>query len=290
MKFKASNWEKAKQKLTKTYSKSISRMAGGLAFYSDKAGDGNMGTSQVNLSLASFVPLNRENILSLGLQASVVQRKVDFSKLIFPEQYNGTAYDPNISNGEDARSQNFIYPDIATGINWSYGSSKKSMGSKKSIKSNVGFSMYHINQPKQKFLTGSNEKLNAKFVLHGDLLIGIKNTNIALEPSYLIQFQGPSKEIIIGMICKYYFKEDSKYTGIIKQSAFAIGGAFRNKDAFIISALVESGQYAFGFSYDLNTSKLSSVSTGRGGPEIFLRFVTPNPFLYQMKTKARYRL
>ncbi|MES2286939.1 MAG: PorP/SprF family type IX secretion system membrane protein [Bacteroidota bacterium] len=291
MKFKASNWEKAKQNKTKAYSKSISRMAGGIAFYSDKAGDGNMGTSQVNLSLASFVPINRENILSMGLQASVVQRKVDFSKLIFPDQYNGTAYDPNISNGENANSQNFIYPDIATGINWSYSSSKKkSMGSTKNFKSNVGVSMYHINQPKQKFLTASSEKLNAKFVLHGDLLIGIKNTNVALEPSYLIQFQGPSKEIIIGMICKYYFKEDSKYTGIIKQSAFGIGGAFRNKDAFIVTALVESGQYACGFSYDLNTSKLTSVSTGRGGPEIFLRFVTPNPFLYQMKTKARYRL
>ena len=89
---------------------------------------------------------------------------------------------------------------------------------------------------------------------------------------------------------KYYSKEDSKYTGIVKQSSFALGAAYRNLDALILSAVVESGQYAIGFSYDLNVSKLITASTGRGGPEIFLRFVTPNPFLYQMRSKSKYNL
>jgi type IX secretion system PorP/SprF family membrane protein len=73
MKFKASNWEKVDQNLTKTYKKSFSRLAGGLSFFSDKAGDGNMSTSQVNLSLASFVPVSAKSSLSVGLQASMVQ-------------------------------------------------------------------------------------------------------------------------------------------------------------------------------------------------------------------------
>lgn len=291
MKFKTSNWEKADQNKTKAYKKSISRLAGGLSFYSDKAGDGNMGTSQVNLSLASFVPLNVKNSLSVGFQASVVQRTIDFSKLTFPDQYNGTGYDPNINSGENAASQNFVYPDFAGGVNWSYGYSEKaSVVANNAFKSNVGVSMYHINEPKQKFLTGSNEKLSRKYILHGDFLMGIKNTNVVLAPSYLLQIQGTSKEMILGMMCKYYFKEDSKYTGIIKRSAFGLGAAYRNSDALILSALIESGQYAIGFSYDVNTSKLSTASSGRGGPEIFIRFITPNPFLYQMRTKAKYNL
>jgi hypothetical protein len=49
MKFKASNWEKADKFKTKTYKQSFSRMAGGLSFFRDKAGDGNMGSTQVNL-------------------------------------------------------------------------------------------------------------------------------------------------------------------------------------------------------------------------------------------------
>lgn len=290
MKFKASNWEKSDENKTKAYKKSFSRLAGGLSFYNDKAGDGNMGTSQVNLSLASFVPINVKNSLSVGLQTSIVQRKVDFSKLIFPDQYNGTAYDPNMSNGEDASSQSFTYPDIAAGFNWSYGYSEKAMAANNSFKANAGVSLYHVNRPKQRFLTGSNERLSPKLVLHGDFILGLKNTNVALAPSYLVQLQGPNTEILVGMMYKYYFKEDSKYTGFIKQSAFGLGAAYRNLDALIVSAQVEFGQYAIGFSYDLNTSKLTRASTGRGGPEIFLRFVTPNPFLYQMHSKAKYHL
>lgn len=285
MKFKTSNWEKAGQNKTKAYQKSVSKLAGGLSFFNDKAGDGNMGTTQVMLSLASFVPIDKKNSLALGLQAGVVQRTLDFSKLVFPDQYNGTTYDPSINSGENQSSQNFIFPDFATGVNWSYGHSERSIAANNDFKANAGFSMYHINQPKQKFLIGSSEKLKRKYVLHGDFLIGIKHTNMAIVPSYLLQFQGASKEIIFGVMCKYYNKADSKYTGFVKRSAFGLGAAYRNADALIISALVESGQYAVGFSYDLNLSKLSVASTGRGGPEIFLRFVTPNPFLYQMKAK-----
>lgn len=290
LKFKGRNWEKAKMNMTKAYFKSVSKMAGGISFYRDIAGDGNMGTSQVNLSLASFVPINKKNMLSLGMQASVVQRTIDFSKLIFTDQYNGISYDPNVYSGENVSAQNYIYPDFGAGINWNFSSTEKFMGTKRSFLSNFGVSMFHINQPKQNFLVESSQKLNAKYVFHGDFLIGIKNTNVALVPSYLIQLQGVTKEMMFGMICKYYFNEDSKYTGIIKQSSYGIGAAYRNLDALIISAYVESGQYTFGFSYDINTSKLTAASFAQGGPEIFIRFVTPNPFLYQMKTKSRYKL
>ena len=291
MKFNPSNWEKAEQHMTKTYKKSFARLAGGLSFYSDKAGDGNMGTSQVNLSLASFVPIDKKNSISVGMQASVVQRTIDFSKLVFPDQYNGSTYDPSINNGENAAAQNFIYPDFAAGINWSYGYSEKASVVVNNIfKSNVGFSVYHINEPNQKFFTENNAKLSRKYVLHGDFSIGIKGKNIALVPSYLLQFQGVSQEIIVGMMCKYYFKEDSKYTGFIKKSGLGLGAAYRNNDAIIFSAQLESGQYAVGFSYDINTSGLSAASSAHGGPEIFIRFVTPNPFLNQMSTRAKYNL
>jgi type IX secretion system PorP/SprF family membrane protein len=291
MKFNPSNWEKVEQHMTKIYKKSFARLAGGLSFYNDKAGDGNMGTSEVNFSLASFVPINQKNSISVGLQASVVQRTIDFSKLIFPDQYNGSTYDPNISNGENAAAQNFIYPDFAAGINWSYGYSEKaSVVAKNIFKSNVGFSVYHINEPNQHYFTDNNGKLDRKYILHGDFAIGIKDKNISLDPSYLVQLQGPSKEVILGMMCKYYFKEDSKYTGFIKRSGLGFGAAYRSNDAIILSTLFESGQYAVGFSYDVNISGLSVASSAHGGPEIFIRFVTPSPFLNQMSTRAKYNL
>jgi type IX secretion system PorP/SprF family membrane protein len=283
LKFKASNWEKNQPyTLTRFYKKSFSRLAGGLSFYSDKAGDGNMGSNQVNLSLATFIPINKNTSLSAGLQASVVQRQVDFAKLSFPNQYNGLGgYNNTINSGENYSSQNFIYPDFAGGVLWSYGFNEKSIAANNELKASLGAAMFHINQPKQKYLEVTNERLNAKYVIHGDFLIGIRNTNVAFAPSFMASFQGPSTEILAGTLIKYYFKDDSKYTGFIKRSAFSIGGFYRNRDAMILSAMIEYEQYAIGFSYDLNTSKLTNASTGRGGPEIFIRFVTPNPFLFQ---------
>lgn len=290
MKFKPTNWTDVDPHLTRTFKKTFSRIACGLSFFSDKAGDGNMGISQVNLSFASFVPISRNNSLSLGLQASIVQRTLDFSKLIFPVQYNGSGYDPNISNRENAALQNYIYPDFACGVNWSYGYSQKAIAANDEFKSNVGVSIYHINRPKQNFLIGSDERLSMKYNLHCDFLIGIKNTNIGLAPTCLVAIQKTSLEILGGTLIKYYFHEESKYTGTIKRSSFGLGAFYRNKDAVILSTLIEYKQYAIGFSYDINTSKLSIASSGKGGPEVFIRFSSANPFLYQMKTKSRYKL
>jgi type IX secretion system PorP/SprF family membrane protein len=287
MKFKASNWEKADKFKTKTYKKSFSRMAGGLSFYRDKAGDGNMGSTQANLTLATFIPVSKHSSLSVGLQASIVQKSVDVSKLVFPNQYAITGYDPNLNSGEYYAAQNFIYPDFAGGINWSYGFNEKSIGANNEKRANVGVAVYHVNQPKQIYLDDSNERLNAKYIFHADMLYGIKRTNVALIPSFIATFQGPSLEMIEGFMIKYYFKEDSKYTGIIKRSGLGFGVSYRNQDAAILSALLEYENYAVGVSYDLNTSKLTEATTGRGGPEIFVRFVTPNPFLYQ-KSRARF--
>ncbi|MCX6294605.1 MAG: PorP/SprF family type IX secretion system membrane protein [Bacteroidetes bacterium] len=282
MKFKASSWDKVDPFRTKAYKKAFNRLAGGLAFYSDKAGDGNMGTNQANLSLATFVKAGDYSSFSLGLQGGIVQKTVDYSKFIFSNQYNGTTgYDQSIVNGEHFGSQSFVYPDFAAGLLWNYSKDEKAIGENNQIKADVGFGMFHINKPKQKFLVGTNEQLFSKYVIHGKLLMGIPHSNVALVPSILVELQGSSKEILGGMMFKYYLKEDSKYTGYVKRSSIGLGVSYRYKDAVIVSALLEMGHYAVGLCYDINTSALTKVSTLRGGPEIMLRFNSANPFLFQ---------
>jgi type IX secretion system PorP/SprF family membrane protein len=288
MKFKASNWDRVDKFKTKTYKRAFNRVAGGLSFYSDKAGDGNMGSTQVNLSLATFIPTGRTSALSVGLQASMVQRSIQYSKLLFPNQFDGASYDPNISNMENAAIQSFIYPDFAGGILWSYGYNERSIAANNEFRANVGAAVYHINEPRQEWLQETTERINPKFVLHGDFLIGIRNSNVGIAPTYMVEIQRPSTEVVVGSYIKYYFKDDSKYTGFIKRSDFGIGAFYRSNDAFIVAGIVEFGQYAIGVSYDLNTSQLTKASTGRGGMEIFIRFVTPNPFLYQKKSNASF--
>lgn len=288
MKLKANNWEKQGNHATMKFKKSFSRNALGLSFFSDKAGDGNMGTTQANLSYATFIPISDKGSLSLGLQASVVQRKVDYTKLLWNDQYGANGYDNTLDAGETFTNGNFIYPDFAAGLLYSYGFNEKAIGANNQFKMDIGASMYHLASPKQKYLTETSERLLSKYVVHGKFLIGIRNTNFSLAPSYIFQLQGSTKEFIAGSMFRYNFKEDSKYTGYVKGSTFSIGAFYRNKDAMIAQAMLEFGQYAIGCSYDINTSGLNKVSTSRGGFEIFLKFVTPSPYLYQKRGKAKF--
>jgi hypothetical protein len=164
-----------------------------------------------------------------------------------------------------------------------YSREEKSIGENNQLKVDAGVGMFHINKPKQKFLVGTSEKLFSKYVVHGRALIGIPHSNVGIAPSFICQIQGPTKEIIAGAMVKYYLKNDSKYTGYIKRSSIGLGASYRYKDAVIVAALLEVGQYAIGFSYDINTSSLSKVSSLRGGPEIVLRFNSANPYLFQKR-------
>lgn len=284
--FKTSSWNKVEgQSMTFTKS-SFNKFSGGLSFYSDRSGDGNMSINQLNLSLASFVNINSNSKLSLGLQGSFAQRKIDYSKLSFSNQFNGAGYDPGASNSENIASQVFVYPDLAGGVNWSFATKDNLVSENGQRKVNVGIALYHINQPRQFYLTGSSPKLNMKYVLHGDFLFGITGTNMAIAPSYLFQFQGPNKELMAGALIKYYIKEDSKYTGIIQRTSVNIGVFYRHQDAVIFSFSYDKRQqYSIGFSYDVNISGLSKTTKFSGGPEITFKYNTANAYLYQKKTK-----
>jgi hypothetical protein len=56
-------------------------------------------------------------------------------------------------------------------------------------------------------------------------------------------------------------------------------------DAFIPVLSIEFGQYTMGISYDINVSKLKTASSGRGGLELSIRFVSPNPFVYKSASR-----
>ncbi|MBI3519642.1 MAG: PorP/SprF family type IX secretion system membrane protein [Bacteroidetes bacterium] len=286
--FKTSNWEKADKRRGMIFKKSKNRMSGGLSIYNDKAGDSKMGTLNTSLTYAMFFPLSQYSNLSFGLQGGFVQRKMDGTSLIYGAQYNGSTYDPNLPSGEYYTRQSFMYGDMSSGALYTYMRDEKSIAANDQINAQVGFSVYHLTRPQQNFLYGESDRLYRKYVFHGNLLFGVPNSKVGIAPSWLVQVQGPSKEILAGMMFKYYIKDNTKYTGFIKRSSVGIGVYYRSGDAIITSLLVELGKFAVGFSYDVNMSKLATVSKGRGGPEITLRMMTPSAFLYQRRSKAMY--
>lgn len=285
-KFRPSNWSKVEGQSMRFTKNSFSRMAGGLSCYNDKAGDGNMTSTRLNLSLSTFVKVSKYSNLSLGLQGGFVQRRIDFSKLVFSNQYTGSGYDASLMSGENTASQSFNYFTFSAGVNWSYNAKENILVANEQTKANLGLAIYNINQPKQFYLQDRNSKLAVKAVFHGDLLYTFRGTNIGVAPSYVLQFQGKNSELIAGTFLKYYIKEDSKYTGIILRSSINFGAFYRYGDAVILCVNFDKRQkYSIGFSYDINLSGFSKGTYLRGGPEFTLRFNTANAYLYQKMPK-----
>ena len=287
-KLKASNWDLVEKTRTMIFKQSFNKLAAGLSVYKDKAGTSNLENLNVNLSIAMRFPINIKNSISFGLQGSFVQKSVNRSKLLYPDQFNGAYYDANMLSQDAQNSATLIYPDFGSGLVYTYDKNERVAAIANQIKFQLGYAVYHLTQPNKHFVAStSNEKLYMKQVVYADLLYDIKNSNIGLAPSVLIQLQGPSKEILAGITVKRYFKDASKYTGIVKRTSFNMGVFYRNKDAVIPSFSLDLDRISVGYSYDINISNLANASKLKGGSEITLKFKSTNPYLYQRKSRSK---
>ncbi|MBS1634744.1 MAG: PorP/SprF family type IX secretion system membrane protein [Bacteroidetes bacterium] len=242
----------------------------GLDVFSDNAGSGQYKTTQANLSISGIVSINDASRISGGIMLGYAQHSLNRGSYTWGNQYNGLAYDGTMASGEPTASNNFGMLDLGAGVAYTYGSKEQYMTANNAKRITIGVSVFHPNQPAYSYYSNGT-KLYMKYVFHGDAALGIKNTNLVLKPSYIIFIQGPAKEITPGMTFQYILQDASKYTGNKKFSAVSVGGYYRAKDAFIAVAKFDFNTYAIGFSYDVNLSKLRTVSSTRGGFEITLR-------------------
>lgn len=257
----------------------------GLQLYNDQSGDGKMTTSQALLSLTGIVKVSKFSKLSTGIMAGIGQRSINYNALKWNEQYNGTSYDPSLPSGENQTNSVYKYPDLGAGICWSYGKKEYFISANNGNKAMIGISGSHFNIPRYSYNQLSTEKLRSKIIVHGNMEIAVKRTNMLVIPEFLYVRQGKTQELNAGVMLKYILVESSRITGFIKGSAVGLGLNYRNKDAMITSVLFEHGNFAIGLSYDVNLSPLKAASKMQGGFEIALRFVTPNPFLLDGKAR-----
>ncbi|MFH0867409.1 MAG: PorP/SprF family type IX secretion system membrane protein [Bacteroidota bacterium] len=243
----------------------------GLQFYNDRAGEAGMGTTQFNLSFSSIKKMSEYTNVAVGIQGGFAQKSLSSTGMTWDSQYDGMAYNPALPTGETSLASSVFYPDISAGILWSFAKGEMYTTANNALKASIGLAFFHANRPNQSF-TGNTDRLYSKYIVHGGISMGIKNTTLSVIPGFMLAFQGSAKEIIIGSHFKYNLQEASKYTGYIKGRALYIGGHFRFKDALILSSFLELDKYAFGFSYDINISGLNQVTNGLGGLEITLRY------------------
>lgn len=245
----------------------------GLDFFSDKAGDGAMGTTTGQLHLSGVLAADDNNLISAGIYGGFGQRSLHYDKLYWDNQYINGALDLNAPSNEPAAVSGRTYLDVGAGLAWFYGTGHSTITSNDARNFTLGFSAQHLNQPVYSFYGNPDAKLPMKFVGHGEAEIGLKNYSLVLEPGYIAMVQGGHHEINAGMLVKYLLKEASHYTGRVKQDAFVLGGYYRFGDALNVVTAYEINTLRIGMSYDINLSDLTSASSARGGFELSLRFM-----------------
>lgn len=251
----------------------------GLGFYKDVAGDTEFGTTSITLSSSALLKLDELNVLSLGIQGGVMQNSIN-SNMRWGNQYDGNGYNESIASGESATFDSAPFVgDFNAGVVWNYGTSESTITSHDLFSMQAGFSVSHITRQRFK-LTTFEENLHNRFTLHGKSFIGIKNSPYAAVPGFIWQKQGPSSELVVGSYFRTMLKNESRYTGIFKESALSIGLFYRAGDAFIPKVALEMMNFNLGVSFDFTSSGLSEPTGGNGGLEISLQYIVPVEMRY----------
>ncbi len=249
-----------------------------------------MSLLEMELSLAYHIKTSNESYISAGIQGGFGQRSLDETALRYGNQYDGTGHNGTYSSGETILPTGFVYPDFSIGASYSYGVNSNRVISNNGydgVKINAGIGIHHAPFLKNSFLNNSDNKQNFRYIAHGLTSFGMSGTNLAIQPSGFFAYQNGAKEFTVGTYFRYNLQEKSRFTKFASGAAFSLGTHYRTGDAFILSALIETGSIAIGTSYDFNLSGLSPASNGRGGLEISLRYISPNPFGLR-KTQARF--
>lgn len=253
------------------------QLSAGLFVFNDKAGDANMGISQMNLSTATRVNISNKDYLKGALQAGFAQRTINVSAVTWDSQFDGMQFDINAPSGERTDARNFLFFDVSAGMLWNH-----VVDDQKYF--NAGLASFHIAQPNYSYYSGVRTRLHRRWCFNADASISVKHKNYKFLPSLLIMKQGTTKEITLGLVVRYMKGLDSEYTGNLKSSSVYFGSYYRYGDALILYTRMDyQNKVGLALSYDLNLSKLHVVSHVRGGLELSL-FYNFNPPPVTVKT------
>ncbi|MEO1261977.1 MAG: PorP/SprF family type IX secretion system membrane protein [Bacteroidota bacterium] len=235
----------------------------GVMFYNDKAGLLELSTTSILISGAfhKALDLKSTQYISLGFQAGVAQKNVNYADVTFEDQFNGTTGFSNPTN-ERLPDNNFAIGDYSVGLNYVFSPQYSKM------RFFVGGAMHHFNEPSISFYHNDNpetdlpdNKLDARYSGQVSAFLPVSD-GIQLQPRMIIDKQGNHLKMDAGMNIRF---DASEYKNI----AIHLGGYLRpvqdydestRLDALVTLLGVEFNNVLIGMSYDLNLGELSDFN------------------------------
>ncbi len=237
----------------------------GVNMLRQKAGNGGYNYTTANASLAyTGVTFNEGNQrLVFGMQAGLVQKRFDVTKLTFGDQWNPvTGFTNTTPTAEQLRNNNKSNLDVGAGVMYFDATPNK--------KANVfaGYSATHLTKQNDNFSAFGNQQVPVRHTLHGGVRINV-NENFTITPNVLYLKQGTASEKMIGAYGEY--KASAK-------NDFIIGTNYRIGDAITPYVGLTFNNTMLSASYDINTSDLGRLVKGTNSFEISLTFIKKRNF------------
>jgi type IX secretion system PorP/SprF family membrane protein len=233
----------------------------GGAILSQTAGDGGYNYLTAHGS-AAFTGLrwgtDGTQHLVIGVNAGIVSRSFDPSKLTFGDQWNPiTGYNPGNTTTESFDKTSSAVFDAGVGALYYDGKAGK--------KANLylGASANHITQPNDPFSTTGDAKLPVRAVFHGGVRFAISE-QFSLTPNALYMSQAGASETMVGLYGQVRLNDASD---------LMLGVNYRHEDAVAPFLGVTINGLVIGLSYDSNISDLGRTVSGSNAFEFSVSFI-----------------
>ncbi len=276
------NWPSAFRTFAATYEQPLEELNSGLGLIlmTDDAGNGIYKTNFISGTYSYQLNIQNEVFIKIGLQAGVIQTRLDWDQLIFVDQLdplNGAQTpggNPIVS--EEIRPENLTEStlDFSTGL-LVYGGNFYG-----------GITIKHLTQSNTPFLD-ANQQIQDGFPtlysFHGGAEINLPGGNIRngptfISPNVLFQQQGDFTQLNLGAYAGY----GQVFGGLWYRHTF------ENPDAVIGLMGVRYGVLRIGYSYDATISNLSTTQPG-GTHEISIAInLGDSKQLNRKKRQSRY--
>ncbi len=223
----------------------------------DVAGSGNLTSTKAYGSVAYHQLLGQSSLLSAGFNVGYADKRVDLNKLTFGTQWNGQFFDSQMFSGEPITQASVGYLDMQVGMNYAYFPTEE-------IYINGGFSVHHVNEPRETFYAGNNQ-IERRYI--GFLNASLKvSDNVIVNPGAYYARQASASETMVGAYAAYNLADHGA-----KQ---VFGGAYyRVKDAFSFLVGYQMNNFRLMFNYDVTSSSLAISNSRQGAYELSLLYI-----------------
>ena len=255
------------QTYSASYDQYFDKLSGGVGVLltADRSGESIFKHDAASLMYSNNLNLSRTWAIKTGLQASFVQKSLNWNNLVFPDQLDARrglirSTSESLPSGGITDAS---YMDFSAGVvlyNENFW---------------VGGAAHHLTEPNESLLNGSggDAPLPMKLTFHmgGNIVVEearFGNSGTYLSPNIIYQQQGPFNTINGG----FYVIKGPITGGLWYRYSGAGSDIGGTSDAFVVLAGIRQGVFSFGYSYDITVSDLRDAATGSHEVSISLLF------------------